>query len=141
LPTRARAWRKIAEESRRLVEIDPRFGEGVPAPSPCKKRRRDRHVITVPMRWHGLLAGCKSGAVWQIAQWLLYQHWREYHESRGGRGPIKLANVALRGTMHRRTKWRALEELERRGLIEIERRPRKSPLVWLNMSHHPGEES
>jgi len=33
--------------------------------------------------------------------------------------------------MSRRVKWRALVELERRGLIEVERRHRKSPIITL----------
>jgi uncharacterized membrane protein len=34
----------------------------------------------------------------------------------------------------RQSKWRALNDLEQRGLIVVERRRRRSPLVRLNLS-------
>jgi hypothetical protein len=51
---------------------------------------------------------------------------------KGQGAPVKLANgmLALDG-ISRRTKRRALLQLERHGLISIERRPKKSPIVHL----------
>jgi uncharacterized membrane protein len=46
--------------------------------------------------------------------------------------PIKLTNGMLRiEGISRRSKWRALNGLERRGLIAVERRLRRSPIIRL----------
>jgi hypothetical protein len=55
---------------------------------------------------------------------LIYEHWRN------GGHPIRLSNGTLTGAgITRRSKDRALQELERFKLIKVERHPRKSPLV------------
>ena len=57
---------------------------------------------------------------------LLYLHWRN------GAGAFKLANGMLyMDGVPRESKRRALQDLERRGLITIERQARKSPTVKL----------
>jgi hypothetical protein len=62
----------------------------------------------------------------KVALYLFHRHWL----TRGK--PIKVSNVALDGMgVARGTKWHGLLELERAGLIRIERRSRKSPLVTL----------
>ena len=92
---------------------------------PKKIQRRRRHFISVPMAWFERLAGA-SGQTYRIALCLLYLDWR----ARGG--PIQLANGLLQvDGVSRYSKWRALDELERRGLIVIERRPRRSPIIKL----------
>jgi hypothetical protein len=61
---------------------------------------------------------------------VLYGHWK-------GRGePFTLSNgmVDMEGVT-RWGKWRALAELEQLGLITIERRRRKSPLIVVVASH------
>ena len=95
------------------------------AVTPKKIQRRRRHFISVPMAWFERLAGA-SGQTYRTALYLLYLHWR-------GRGePIQLANGLLKiDGVSRYSKWRALDELERRGLITIERRPRRSPIIRL----------
>ena len=93
--------------------------------TPQKLQRRRRHFISVPMAWFERLAGA-SGQTYRIALCLLYLDWR----ARGG--PIQLANGLLQvDGVSRYSKWRALDELERRGLIVIERRPRRSPIIKL----------
>lgn len=64
-----------------------------------------------------------SGATWMVLIHLAQLNWRVG-------GPIKLANTALakRG-VNRKAKYRALDELERRGVIKVKRRPRKSPEI------------
>ena len=48
--------------------------------------------------------------------------------------PRKLANGMLEiDGISRWSKWRALPELERRGLVVIDRRRRRSPIVTLNL--------
>jgi hypothetical protein len=95
------------------------------AVTPKKLQRRSRHFISVPMVWFERLAGA-SGHTYRIALCLLYLRWRARGE------PIQLANGLLQiDGVSRYSKWRALDELERRGLVAIERRPRRSPIVRL----------
>jgi hypothetical protein len=92
---------------------------------PEKIRKRRRHFAMVPLTWFERLERA-SGSTILVAWGLLYLHWK------GNGGPVKLSNdkIAL-GGVSRFSKWRALANLERRGLITIERRPRRSPLIRL----------
>src|SRR5262245_4143216 len=96
---------------------------------PRKMQRRRQHFVNVPWTWIERLRGA-TGQTCLVALHLLYLHWK-------GRGaPIKLANGMLRmDGISRQSKWRALGDLERRGVIVIERRRRRSPIVRLNLSH------
>ena len=88
-------------------------------------RRQDRFII-VPVLWADRLADARYTSTLKLVLHLLYEHWK-----RGGQ-PVPLSNVSLSSAgVNRRTKWRALGELERLRLIEVERRPRKSPRVTL----------
>jgi hypothetical protein len=92
---------------------------------PAKLRKRRQHFVKVPWAWIDKLNGA-SGSTYRVALSLLYLHWK------GRGGPIKLANGALLfDGVSRYSKWRVLNDLERRGLITVERRSRKSPLVRL----------
>jgi hypothetical protein len=90
---------------------------------PAKIRKRREQFVMLPWLWIEKLKGAHARA-WFLAAVLLHLHWK-------GRGePIKLANGMLRfDGMSRATKWRALRDLERLGLITVECRPRRSPLV------------
>ena len=91
--------------------------------TPTKIRKRREHFVTVPWAWVERLANA-SGKTWLMAAWLLYRHWKD----KGA--PIKLANGMLRiDGISRRTKWRALNELESLGLIAVERRDSRSPVI------------
>ena len=96
---------------------------------PRKMQRRRQHFVSVPWTWIERLSGA-TGKTCLVALHLLYLHWK-------GRGePIKLANGMLRiDGISRQSKWRALGDLERRGVIVVERRRRRSPIVRLNLSH------
>ena len=97
---------------------------------PRKIQRRRQHFVRVPWNWVEALDGT-AGQTYRVALHLLYLHWKD-----GGK-PIKLANSMLRSDgVSRQSKWRALGDLERRGLISIERRRRLAPLVRLNMSQN-----
>jgi hypothetical protein len=88
-----------------------------------KIQKRREHFVRMPWAWLERLDGA-SGQTYRVALCLLYLHWK------GGGEPIKLANGMLRiDGVSRRTKWRALNDLERRGLITTERRPRQSPII------------
>jgi hypothetical protein len=104
----------FALENLRLVQV-PR--------TPHRIAKRQEHFIRVPFDWLEHLKGA-SGQTWHLTLHLLYLHWKNRGE------PIKLANGMLQfDGISRASKWRALTELERRGLIKIERRTRKSPLI------------
>ena len=93
---------------------------------PPKVAKRREHFIKVPFEWLERLDGA-SGKAFVLALHLLYLDWK----AKGA--PIKLANGMLKiDGVSRASKWRALAELERRGLISIERRSRKSPLITVN---------
>jgi len=99
-----------------------------PVRTPAKILKRREHFIRLPFSWLDRLNGA-SGQVYALALHLLYLRWK------GHGAPVKLANgmLAIDG-ISRRSKWRALTELERRGLVSIERQPRKSPLVQVLLS-------
>jgi hypothetical protein len=92
---------------------------------PRKIRKRRQQFVMVPMVWRERLEGA-TGQTILLALDLLYLGWKKG-------GPIKLTNGMLREDgISRQSKWRGLNELERRGLITVERRPRRSPIVRLS---------
>ena len=94
---------------------------------PTKIRKRREQFVMFPMTWFDRLKGA-TGQTHRVALYLLHLSWKE----KGA--PIKLANGMLeRDGVSRFGKWRALADLEQRGLIAVERRPRRSPVVRLNM--------
>lgn len=87
-----------------------------PASVPRKIMRRRRHFVQVPWTWVDRLKGAQ-GSTYRVALILLYLDWK------GNGEPIKLANGMLRiDGVSCYSKWRALNELERRGMIVVERR-------------------
>jgi hypothetical protein len=90
------------------------------------KAKWRKQFVRVPWTWLDRLKTARHVVTYRIAFYLLYQHWRT-----GGK-PITLSNVALIGEgIAPGTKWRGLKELEQAGLIQVERRRRKSPIVTL----------
>jgi hypothetical protein len=94
------------------------------------RKIRHGHFVRVPCWWIERLAkSTRYRVTFLVALHLLYQHWK----LRGQ--PIKLANGVLKMEgVSRGTKWRALRELEQAGLISIERRLRKSPVVTVHIA-------
>jgi hypothetical protein len=93
----------------------------------ARKQRKAwrRQYVRVPWAWVERLREAKRpGSTYDLALLLLYEHWRL-----GGR-PIVLSNIGLlpEGLL-RRSKWYALAELERLGLVRVERQSRKAPRV------------
>ncbi len=90
---------------------------------PRKIDKRRQQFIKVPMTWYERLRGA-DGQTYRVVLYLLYLHWKTNGD------PIKLANgmLAIDGVPPT-TKRRALRNLERRGLVAVERRLRKSPIV------------
>jgi hypothetical protein len=90
-----------------------------------QEHRRPRFV-KFPITWKDRLTKAIHISTYRVALHLLYRDWRE------GGHPLALSNAELvvEGVTRRR-KWEALRELEEIGLAEIERRPRKSPIITL----------
>lgn len=91
---------------------------------PRQIKRRRQQFVMVPWVWAEKLATVRYIATYRVALHILYRHWR-------GRGePFTLSNGAmLMEGVSRWQKWRALGELEKLGLITIERRQRKTPRI------------
>jgi hypothetical protein len=115
------------------LNVDPAGALPGGAPVPAKIQKRRQHFVTVPYSWIERLAEPRgeppvgaSGKTYHVALHLLYLHWK------GNGQPIKLANGMLEyDGVSRQSKWRALADLEHRGLIRVERRPSRSPIVSL----------
>jgi hypothetical protein len=106
------------------LRVDPDDDEIVRlAKVPTKIQKRQRRFVQVPMLWVEKLNGA-SGQTHQVALHIWFLNWK------GGGKPIKLANAMLRADgVPRETKRRALLELEQRGLITVDSRTGKSPLI------------
>jgi hypothetical protein len=84
-----------------------------------------RDFVQVPRRWVETLWGA-PGQTWQVALVLLQLHWKEHgHPVRLGNKPKWISGKGISP----RSKWRALCELQRRGLILVEQRPGRAPVV------------
>jgi hypothetical protein len=93
---------------------------------PAKIRKRREQFTMLPNWWRDKLgeAPLATGATHQVAWYLLHLHWK--HRGK----PFKLPNGMLKyDGISRQSKWRALADLERRGLLMIERRPSRSPII------------
>src|SRR5215472_3950330 len=112
-----------------IEELQPPRGASI-AFLQTKKDQRNLRFAMVPLLWWNKL-GAKpraSAATYHVAIYILYLDWKENVKPFSGK-PFKLPNKSI-GTSPR-TKWWALAQLERRKLIVVERRPRKSPLIQL----------
>ena len=99
---------------------------------PEKIQKRREHFIKAPMWWYEKLANPMPATrcTVLVAWYLLYLHWK-------GRGePFKLSNGMLQyDGIGRHTKRRALKDLEQRGLITVQWRARKSPIIHVHLVH------
>jgi hypothetical protein len=116
------------------LRVDPAKFAAPPVPAKIRKRRKQ--FVLVPMWWVEKLgeAPLATGATHQIACHLCHLDWKNHGK------PFKLPNGMLKyDGISRQSKWRALADLERRKLIVIERRRRKSPVIHMmlapNLSH------
>ena len=107
------------------LRVDPEF---VQQARKSKRKGWQRLCTVVPRAWELRLLEAKRVSTYRLAIELLYLHWY-------GKGkPIAVTGKVAEATrLSDRSKSRALAELERLGLIEIDRSPRKSPRVAL---HH-----
>lgn len=98
--------------------------------TPRKIKKRREHFIRTPFGWLERLDGA-AGKTYALALHLCYLHWRNKGK------PFTLANGMLKmDGISRASKWRGLAELERRGLITVEHRDRKSPVITVHDQAH-----
>jgi hypothetical protein len=91
---------------------------------PQPKRSRGGSFVKFPLAWVERLQGTEGSAIFFVAIHILHQDWRT-----GGK-PVPVSSKTLKGAgVSRWAKWRALRELEARGLIQVERRVGRSPLA------------
>jgi hypothetical protein len=109
----------------RIDPTDPAFAAKPDTPNPKRKTSKWKRQFTLfPYTWQERLQGCKAGSTYRLALYLLYEHWR----NRGRR--IRLSNGVLAAEGVRRTvKLDGLRELERAGLVQVQWRLHKAPLV------------
>jgi hypothetical protein len=113
------------------LRIDPADSTFVSKAAGSRKAKWQRKFIRVPWAWVDRLKTANRGSTYRLALLLVYEHWRN-----GGQ-PIRLSNAMLAGDgVTRKSKWRALRELEQLGLIKVESHPRKSPMVILLLEVH-----
>jgi hypothetical protein len=96
------------------------------------KRRRRESFIMVPLAWVERLSMAKHRASCSVAHELL----RRDLKYNGKPIPIPNGQLEAKFRINRQRKWEALRELERLGLIHVECRSRKSPLVTLITGQH-----
>jgi hypothetical protein len=91
---------------------------------PRTERPRHGDFVKFPLAWVERLEGTEGSAIFFVAIHILHQDWRTSGK------PVPVSNKALKGAgVSRWAKWRALRELEARGLIRVKGRGRRSPLV------------
>ena len=109
------------------LRVDPALMRQVLEQQARKKRKGWRRICTlVPREWELRLLKAKRISTYRLAIELLYLHWY-------GKGkPVTVSSkVAQAANISARSKWEAIAELEGLGLIEVDRKPRKSPRVVL----------
>jgi hypothetical protein len=93
--------------------------------TPRKRSARAVEFVKLPAVWANKLRG-QNGRVYEVAIQLLFLNFKSYKRS------FKLTNLAVeRLTMSRWAKLRALKKLEQLGLISVEWRVGKAPLVTI----------
>jgi hypothetical protein len=95
---------------------------------PNNVQKRSTQFVKVPHWWIERLARARHISTYRVALHVLFLDWK----SRGQ--PFVLGNRAMAEEgVSRWRKWDGLRELEHLGLVTIERRKRKSPLVTCNV--------
>jgi hypothetical protein len=101
--------------------IDRAHAEKRKQRKPAKKASPRFKFITVPWFWFERLSGARHSGTAYLALCILHLNWRK----KEARFPLPTAMFGI----SRSTKSRALTELEKLGLIRVERRPRRAPVV------------
>ena len=112
------------------LRVDPVLMQQVLERQARKSKRKgwQRICTVLPREWELRLLKAKRISTYRLAIELLYLHWY------GNGKPVTVSSkVAKAVGLSDRSKWNALTELERLGLIDVDRKARRSPRVVL---HH-----
>ena len=101
-----------------------------------KKQRKTKTVkpavfIKVPWSWFERLTRARHASTYHMALLILHMHWRKKVRT------FPLPNGQLDGRTGRWGKYTGLAEMEQLGLIQQERRRKKSPLVTVILDVEP----
>ena len=111
-------------EKLRMPVGEIQIGPAAKAAADRIARRREREFIRFPRVWEKRLEASTCVNTYRVALVVLFQHWKASGK------PFVLSNITMStGGVTRQSKWRSLRELEQLGLIRVEARPKKSPLV------------
>ena len=122
-PTRGRMMDDQDDISIEKLRVDPRQRSNLGQPGKLGWQRR---FTRLPREWELRLLMAKRISTYRLAIELLYLYWKG-----NGKPIIVSSKVAGAVKICARSKWQALAELERLGLIEVGRRPRRSPRAIL----------
>jgi hypothetical protein len=94
-----------------------------PQAKPRRKLKKwQRRYVQVPWSWVERLQSAKRVSTYRLALLLLYEAWKN------GDKPLALSNVlAAEVGLSRQAKWLGLRELEKVGLVRIERHKGRAP--------------
>jgi hypothetical protein len=94
-----------------------------------KSARQTGKFVKVPDLWREQLRIIRAhGSTYRVALHLLHEAWRT------GNRVVKLTNVALAEVgVGRRGKAIAIRELRKTGLIAVEQRPNRNPIVTIRL--------
>lgn len=95
-------------------------------PVTVKRRATVTSFVRVPMSWKERLTRAKHAAALKLALELLFESWRT-----GELTVVLSTAMAARAGVQRRSKLRGLEELERLGLVTVNRHRKRAPRVTL----------
>jgi hypothetical protein len=108
------------------LRITPELAQQIEQAQARKSKQQEwqRFYTLVPREWELRLLDAKCVGTYRLAHELLYRHWH-------GKGkPVTLSGKMAKAVkLPARSKSRALAELERLGLVSVDRKPRRSPRV------------
>ena len=90
------------------------------------KRKKIEHFVKVPLWWIQIAAKDTRSPTTIVLIELLYAAWK----AKSSTFPLPNSRLNKLG-VSRKTKYKVLRDLERRPVILVERRPRKTPIITL----------
>ena len=96
------------------------------AAAPVKRKPRKDAFVQVPLDWFKAAAKATRSPQAFVSVWLLHLAWKANSPT----FPVPNGQLEQHG-VSRYAKYRALARLERAGLITVDRRDRKTPIVTL----------